>query len=234
MRAEFKSCKPVALVFGTRPEAVKLAPVARALGNLGIPFKIMVTAQHRELLDQMLSLFDLEVSVDLDLMKPDQTLTDFGGRALTSLGKLFREEKSKYFTEVVDNILYGRCLRNGGCGAYGDKKNGRPIKNRFHVVWVVKERVPLFANSGRYLSYLHDAFLTCGTLLSGKTVLLWMAPDHIHFYLEIPDIEAVGEIVEDLQGIIHDALVEKFIEVRDIAPDDSLLWETSYFLEPID
>jgi REP element-mobilizing transposase RayT len=144
------------------------------------------------------------------------------------------EEKSKYFTEVVDNILYGRCLRNGGCGAYGDKKNGRPIKNRFHVVWVVKERVPLFANSGRYLSYLHDDFLTCGTLRSGKTVLLWLAPDHIHFYLEIPDIEAVGEIVEDLQGIIHDALVEKFIEVRDIAPDDSLLWETSYFLEPID
>jgi REP element-mobilizing transposase RayT len=144
------------------------------------------------------------------------------------------EDKSKYFTEVVDNILYGRCSRSGGCGACGDKRNGQNIKNRFHVVWAVKERKSIFTSSRRYLSYLHDAFLTCGTLMTGKTVLLWLAPDHLHFYLETPDIETVGEIVEDLQGIIHDALVEKFDEVRDIAPDDSLLWETSYFIESID
>lgn len=144
------------------------------------------------------------------------------------------EDKSKYFTEIVDNILYGRCSQSGGCGACGDKRNGQKIKNRFHVVWAVKERTPLFTNSRRYLSYLHDAFLTCGTLMTGKTVLLWLAPDHLHFYLEIPDIETVGEIVEDLQGIIQDALIEKFVEVHDIAPDNSLLWETSYFIESID
>lgn len=144
------------------------------------------------------------------------------------------EDKSKYFTEIVDNILYGRCSRSGGCGACGDKRNGQKIKNRFHIVWAVKERKSLFTNSRRYLSYLHDAFLTCGTLMTGKTVLLWLAPDHLHFYLETPDIETVGEIVEDLQGIIHDALVEKFVEVRDISPDNSLLWETSYFIESID
>jgi UDP-N-acetylglucosamine 2-epimerase (non-hydrolysing) len=92
-RAEWSCCNPVALVFGTRPEAVKLAPVARALDERGIPFKIMVTGQHRELLDQMLSLFKLKVSVDLNLMKTNQSLTDFGGRALQSLGKLFREER---------------------------------------------------------------------------------------------------------------------------------------------
>lgn len=144
------------------------------------------------------------------------------------------DDKSKYFTEVVDNILYGRCSRNGGCGACGDKENGQKKKNRFHIVWAVKERAPLFANSRRYLSYLHDAFLACGTLLPGKTVLLWLAPDHLHFYLETPDIETVGEVVEDLQGIIHDALVEKFEEIRDIASDDSLLWSTAYFMESIE
>jgi len=85
--------KPVALVFGTRPEAIKLAPVARSLAEHKIPYKIFVTAQHRELLDQMLAVFDLKADVDLDLMKPNQNLTDFGGRALTSLGQLFRTEK---------------------------------------------------------------------------------------------------------------------------------------------
>ena len=116
----------------------------------------------------------------------------------------------------------------------GNNLNGKKAKNGFHIVWAVKERIPLFVNCRRYLSYLHDAFLTCGTLLSGKTVLLWLARDHLHFYLEVSETETVGEIVEDLQGIIHDALVEKFDEIHDSAPDDSLLWEPSYFIELID
>ncbi|MBC8316697.1 MAG: transposase [Desulfobulbaceae bacterium] len=144
------------------------------------------------------------------------------------------EDKSTYFSEVVDNILYGKCSRNGGCGACGDKSSAGNGKNKFHVAWSVRERAKLFANSGQYLSYLHDAFLTCGTLMSGKAVLLWLAPDHLHFYLELPEKESVGEIIEDLQGLIHDALVDKYPEARSFASPDKLLWETSYFLESIE
>lgn len=166
-----------------------------------------------------------------------QTSLSLVGDAKKNSGKTIAtvcEDKSSYFLEVVDNILYGKCSRNGGCGACGDKKSARKGNNRYHVAWSVRERAPLFANSGQYLSYLHDAFLTCGTLLSGKAVLLWLAPDHLHFYLELPDTETVGEIVEDLQGLIHDALVDKYREARNLASPDNLIWETSYFLESID
>jgi len=82
------------LVFGTRPEVVKLAPVARALrdaiGSLAV--RLVVTGQHRELLDQMLSVFSLDADIDLNLMRKNQRLCDFFGRAVRQLGGVFREE----------------------------------------------------------------------------------------------------------------------------------------------
>ena len=88
-----KNIAPVAIVFGTRPEAVKLAPIALAFEKKKVDYKIFVTAQHRSLLDQTLDVFGLQAHVDLDLMRHNQKLTDFGGRALKSLGQLFRREK---------------------------------------------------------------------------------------------------------------------------------------------
>ena len=65
----------ILLVFGTRPEAIKMCPLALALRQLpDCDVKICVTAQHREMLDQVLSIFDIQPDYDLDLMKPKQTL----------------------------------------------------------------------------------------------------------------------------------------------------------------
>jgi len=61
-------------IFGTRPEAVKMAPVVARLRQEKVQSLVCVTAQHREMLDQVLKLFSIQPDVDLDLMKPDQTL----------------------------------------------------------------------------------------------------------------------------------------------------------------
>jgi UDP-N-acetylglucosamine 2-epimerase (non-hydrolysing) len=62
-------------IFGTRPEAVKMAPVVKALASSpGISSQVCVTAQHRQMLDQVLGLFDIQPDVDLNLMQPDQNL----------------------------------------------------------------------------------------------------------------------------------------------------------------
>ena len=64
-------------VFGTRPEAIKMAPLVKALEiDNGIDAKVCVTAQHREMLDQVLNLFDIKPDFDLNIMKPGQTLYD--------------------------------------------------------------------------------------------------------------------------------------------------------------
>ncbi|MEK6795004.1 MAG: UDP-N-acetylglucosamine 2-epimerase (non-hydrolyzing) [Spirochaetota bacterium] len=85
--------KKILFVFGTRPEAIKMAPLIRAFLAHPDRFetKVCVTAQHREMLDQVLNFFDIRPDFDLDLMKPDQTLFDITAKALAGLARVLDE-----------------------------------------------------------------------------------------------------------------------------------------------
>jgi UDP-N-acetylglucosamine 2-epimerase (non-hydrolysing) len=80
----------VLVVVGTRPEAIKLAPVVRRLRQEPLQFdvRLCTTAQHREMLDQALGAFRLTADLDLDLMRPDQSLSEIAGRAFLALDPL--------------------------------------------------------------------------------------------------------------------------------------------------
>lgn len=89
-----KTYRKVMVVFGTRPEAIKMAPVVKALGlRESIDCQVTVTAQHREMLDQVLQLFQIEPDFDLNLMKPGQTLTTVSTLALSGLGEVFQRQR---------------------------------------------------------------------------------------------------------------------------------------------
>lgn len=76
----------ILLVFGTRPEAIKMAPLVRSLRESGLwEVKVCVTAQHRQMLDQVLTLFGIVPDFDLDLMKPGQDLTGITSSVLTGM-----------------------------------------------------------------------------------------------------------------------------------------------------
>ncbi|WP_193331334.1 UDP-N-acetylglucosamine 2-epimerase, partial [Pseudoalteromonas ulvae] len=81
-------------VFGTRPEAIKMAPLVKALNDAeGIDAKVCVTAQHREMLDQVLELFDIVPEYDLNIMKPGQSLYDVTTNILLGLKPILEEFK---------------------------------------------------------------------------------------------------------------------------------------------
>lgn len=81
-------------IFGTRPEAIKMAPVVLGLARAeGIESKVCVTAQHREMLDQVLDLFKIKPDYDLDLMSPGQDLFDITTRSLLSLRDVLRQDR---------------------------------------------------------------------------------------------------------------------------------------------
>ncbi|MDR3541163.1 MAG: UDP-N-acetylglucosamine 2-epimerase (non-hydrolyzing) [Desulfosporosinus sp.] len=85
--------KKVMVVFGTRPEAIKMAPVIRALRQKEtIHCQVTVTAQHREMLDQVLKLFNMTPDFDLNLMRQGQTLTEITTRALNGLKEVYQRE----------------------------------------------------------------------------------------------------------------------------------------------
>ena len=85
----------VMVVFGTRPEAIKMAPLILQLKKQSEKFETMtvVTAQHRQMLDQVLQTFNIEPDIDLDIMGQSQTLTDITVKILNQLDKLLKEVK---------------------------------------------------------------------------------------------------------------------------------------------
>ncbi|PYQ35646.1 MAG: UDP-N-acetylglucosamine 2-epimerase (non-hydrolyzing) [Acidobacteria bacterium] len=89
------SPRRILVVVGTRPEAVKLAPVIRRLRKEPARFETLVcaTAQHREMLDSVLSLFEIEPDVDLDLMRPDQAPNELASRAFAALDRILIERR---------------------------------------------------------------------------------------------------------------------------------------------
>jgi UDP-N-acetylglucosamine 2-epimerase (non-hydrolysing) len=81
-------------VFGTRPEAVKMAPVVQRLAQTsGMDSRVCITAQHRQMLDQVLNLFSIKPDYDLDLMREDQSLAELSAAIFTHLDPVFAEFK---------------------------------------------------------------------------------------------------------------------------------------------
>jgi UDP-N-acetylglucosamine 2-epimerase (non-hydrolysing) len=86
--------KKIMAIFGTRPEAVKMAPLVQALkNNPQFETILTVTAQHREMLDQVLELFNLVPDEDLNLMEPGQTLQRLTGRVIEALTPILEKHK---------------------------------------------------------------------------------------------------------------------------------------------
>lgn len=118
------SSKPkVVTIFGTRPEAIKLFPVIRALSKRGgLQTISCVTAQHREMLDQVLEIADITPDHDLDLMRADQSLDELTGRLLQGIG------------ETLDNIQPQRVIVQGDtatamCGALASYYRKIPVSH---------------------------------------------------------------------------------------------------------
>lgn len=86
--------KKILCVVGTRPEAIKMAPVILALKKESwADVRVLATAQHRHMLDQVLNFFDIEPDIDLDIMRPNQALTTLTARLLLDLDDVLLAEK---------------------------------------------------------------------------------------------------------------------------------------------
>ena len=93
-------------VFGTRPEAIKMVPVVKALEQQPeIESIVCLSGQHREMLRQVLDAFQVKDDFNLDIMKPRQTITTITSSIIEGLEQLFKEEKNK--TSFLQGIFTG-------------------------------------------------------------------------------------------------------------------------------
>ncbi|NUU96897.1 non-hydrolyzing UDP-N-acetylglucosamine 2-epimerase [Marinitoga sp. 1138] len=86
----------VGLIFGTRPEAIKMAPVYHSLKEHNIDAKVIATAQHREMLDQVLELFNIKPDYDLNVMTHRQTLPELTANLVKKIDDILKKEKFDY------------------------------------------------------------------------------------------------------------------------------------------
>jgi UDP-N-acetylglucosamine 2-epimerase (non-hydrolysing) len=138
-------------IFGTRPEAVKMAPVVQMLAATpGIVSRVCVTGQHREMLDQVLNLFDIAPDVDLNLMRPDQSLAQLTASILSHLDPVLEKEQPDWIlvqgdtTTVMATALlaYYRHIRVGHVEAglrTGDKWQPFPEEINRRVATVLAD-----------------------------------------------------------------------------------------------
>ena len=169
-------------IFGTRPEAVKMAPVVQALkSQRGVESRVCVTAQHREMLDQVLALFHIQPDHDLDLMRPDQSLVELTSGILTRLDPVLEKERPDWVlvqgdtTTVMAAALaaFYRGIRVGHVEAglrTGDKRQPFPEEINRHLTTVLADLH--FAPTERSrLNLLHEGVPEAHIRVTGNTVI---------------------------------------------------------------
>ena len=94
-------------------------------------------------------------------------------------------------------------------------------------------RRPIYSPASTFFDFVRDTFLRCNQTAGGFLDLLYLAPDHIHLYVESDDELSIEEIVHRIKRFSNDAIVKKFPLLRDKLSGGTEIWDKAYFTETI-
>ena len=161
----------VAAVMGTRPEVIKLAPVVSELRrSRGAECLVVSTGQHREMLDQMLEQFELEVDVELAVMRPAQRLADLTAELVRGLGAAFAELRP-------DWVLVQGDTSTTLCGALAGFYEGTPVAHVEAGLRTGNERSPFPEEANRRLVARLASLHLCPTRRNADNLLVEGVPE---------------------------------------------------------
>jgi UDP-N-acetylglucosamine 2-epimerase (non-hydrolysing) len=195
----------VLTVFGTRPEAVKLAPVIRELEkHPEIDSRVCVTAQHREMLDQVLDLFQIHPHYDLNLMKPDQSLAEITAAIMINLDPLLEQLQPDWIliqgdtsTVVATALLaFYRQIRVGHVEAglrTGDKWQPFPEEINRKVAGVIAD-LHFAPTEENRKNLLKEGIPSDSILVTGNPVI-----DALNIIRAEPEPDEVKNLLEELR-----------------------------------
>jgi len=142
-----------------------------------------------------------------------------------------RNEKESYLRLFdSDKIKYDRALALQRLGRDPDDAY---ILLKYHLAWNVTQRMPVFNPISTYINFVHDTFLVCSERVGGFVDLLYLAPDHVHLYVESDGELSVEEMVHRIKRFSNNTILEKFSLVREKFIGDAEIWDEAYFVETI-
>ncbi|MBI3805603.1 MAG: UDP-N-acetylglucosamine 2-epimerase (non-hydrolyzing) [Nitrospirae bacterium] len=205
--------RKIMLVFGTRPEAIKLCPLVKALEKHTDEFKTVVctTAQHRAMLDQVLKTFDVAPNYDLNLMKNDQTLFDITSGILIGIGKIINKENPELILVQGDTTTtfstslaaYYNRIKVGHVEAglrTGNKYSPFPEEINRKMTTILAD-IHFAPTKKAKENLLREGVLERDVIVTGNTVidaLLWVRKkisDEKKTYKELSDIDFTKKII---------------------------------------
>ncbi len=104
---------------------------------------------------------------------------------------------------------------------------------KYHLAWNVAARRPIFIDSADAFDAIHNAFFTCGARVGGFAGLLWLAPDHIHVYVESDGEKSVEEIARYMKRISAEVLREAPGKPTSLRKAALRIWDKAYFSETL-
>ncbi len=146
----------------------------------------------------------------------------------SSTGKI----KEKFFLDLLksDKIKYERAL---ALQKLARDPDGVYVQLKYHFAWNVTHRISVFDPINNFFNFVHDTFFACGERAGGFADLLYLAPDHIHIFMESDGKLSIEEIVHRIKQFSNDAILEKFPLLRDKLSGNTEIWDEAYFTETI-
>ena len=190
---------------------------------------------------------EFQESVLCDLNRCIQDITNFQCHAFKPILKLVSSSekrtigrfdrpqkhlKKKSYLRLFhsDKIKYERALALQKLGRDPDNVY---VQLKYHLSWNVFLRRAVFSPANDFIDFVHDTFLRCSELTGGFVDLLYLAPDHIHLYVESDGGLPVEEIIHRIKRFSNNAILEKLPIIRDKLSGDTEIWDEAYFVETI-
>ena len=162
----------------------------------------------------------------LAIVNPSETKTpDFSGG-------LKRIQNQEFFLKYLrsDKMKYKKAL---ALQKLNDDPDGVFMELKYHFAWNVIHRKPIFRLSSDIFDFVYDRSLKCSELVGGFVNLLWLAPDHIHLYVESDGGLSVETMVNEIKEYLKDGILSELTAIKDKLGTESIIWDETYFSETI-
>lgn len=108
------------------------------------------------------------------------------------------------------------------------------LELKYHFAWNVIHRKSVFSPNEDIFYFVRDTFWGCGELVGGFVHLLWLAPDHVHLYVESSTAEKSAEtMIEEIKRYSNKALLERFVDLKEKIDKGNEVWDAAYFTETV-
>jgi putative transposase len=150
----------------------------------------------------------------------------------TGQGPVDRKTRHQSIQEIMasDKFNYQKAL---ALQKLSQDPDGVFIELKYHLVWNVRHRRPVFLPEKEYVDFILKKINSCGKWVGDMARLLWLAPDHLHVYIESDGKKSIEIIIRKIKPFLTKEFLANFPEIKKIFDQKGDLWDKSYFTETL-